>query len=395
MPHRRGPVQLRARPRCAGRCTAGRAPRASRRRPVGARDGSWPTAASAAPLAASARGRAAAGPIRRTVGTSPASPRRATRSSGLAPTSAVAGVTPPAAVRSTRNVLARGSLATSRCSTIVRASSGPSAASRSARASTTLCRPLPGRAVASVRWRCGPRCSSGGRHRLGDPHRREASRTGHAGRASVNCTDCGRISAAGLDMSKGKAPKMIGVLCEARAARASAIRGKAVCTPSATTTPSRAGEDERRFAGHAAAGLGWPVSPSALIWRTPCSKPHTAIDAASHREPDAFVDRLLDPAGEHRAGEVAVPDEERRRATPCGRSASAMARSARSLTCCGGLTAGASVRPHQPVGHRLADLRGGQALVVAVIPFGDQRRHLVDGEAGQFGGDQRALAAGC
>ncbi len=64
------------------------------------------------------------------------------------------------------------------------------------------------------------------------------SRTGHPGSASVTATDCGRINAAGLEMSKGKAPKMIGALCEARAARASAIRGKAVCTPSAAMTPS-------------------------------------------------------------------------------------------------------------------------------------------------------------
>ena len=48
------------------------------------------------------------------------------------------------------------------------------------------------------------------------------------------------------------------------------------------------------------------------------------------------------------------------------------------------------MRPHQPVGHLLPDLLGGQALVVAVVPFGQKGRHLVDFQAGQFGGDQRA-----
>ena len=54
-----------------------------------------------------------------------------------------------------------------------------------------------------------------------------------------------------------------------------------------------------------------------------------------------------------------------------------------------GLAARATVRPDQPVGHRLADLVGRGALVVAVVPLGQQRGDLVDLEPGQFGGHQR------
>ena len=38
------------------------------------------------------------------------------------------------------------------------------------------------------------------------------------------------------------------------------------------------------------------------------------------------------------------------------------------------LTARAPVRPHQPIGIGFVDLRGGQALVGAVIPLGEQRQ---------------------
>jgi len=110
-----------------------------------------------------------------------------------------------------------------------------------------------------------------------------------------------------------------------------------------------------------------------------------------HREPDAFVDGLLDPAGDDRAGEVTVPDEDdvaglhvvqRQGDRPVGPLTDLR----------GGLAAGAPVRPHQPVRHRLADLHGGRSLVVPVIPFADQRIHLVDIEAGKFGGHDGALA---
>lgn len=57
-----------------------------------------------------------------------------------------------------------------------------------------------------------------------------------------------------------------------------------------------------------------------------------------------------------------------------------------------GLAAGASVRPYQPVRHRLSDLHGGGSLVISVIPFADQRIDVIDSETGKVGGDPRALA---
>ena len=48
---------------------------------------------------------------------------------------------------------------------------------------------------------------------------------GQSGSASGTARDCGRISAAGRDMSKGNAPNTIGVLPDVSAARASASRG--------------------------------------------------------------------------------------------------------------------------------------------------------------------------
>ena len=53
--------------------------------------------------------------------------------------------------------------------------------------------------------------------------------------------------------TNGKAPKTIGELCDASAARASASRGKAVCTPSATTAPVR---PARTKAGSRVTGWG-------------------------------------------------------------------------------------------------------------------------------------------
>ena len=117
---------------------------------------------------------------------------------------------------------------------MVRASSGPSATNRNARASTTLCSPLAGsrsrRNAAPIRARC-----SSGSGNVCAIRTVGSGRSGQFGSASRNCTDCGRISAAGLDMSNGKAPRMIGALCDASAARASASSWNAVCTPSATT----------------------------------------------------------------------------------------------------------------------------------------------------------------
>ena len=197
-----------------------------------------------------------------------------------------------------------------------------------------------------------------------------SSRSGQSGSVSVNCTACGRISAAGLEMSNGKAPKMIGALCDASAARASASRGNAVCTPSATTTPVRPAST-KTGSRVTSTWTGWavPVSPSALSWRTPCSKPHTAIDAAAianliPSETGCSTQRVITAREKW-----PCPTNTTSRDSMCS-NASAIDRSARSQTCCRRLTAGTTVRPHQPVGHRLADLFGGRALVVAVIPFG-------------------------
>ena len=46
--------------------------------------------------------------------------------------------------------------------------------------------------------------------------------------------------------------------------------------------------------------------------------------------------------------------------------------------------------PHQPIGHGLPDLRRRQSLVVAVIPLGQHGVDLVDVQARQLGGGQRA-----
>ena len=66
----------------------------------------------------------------------------------------------------------RGLAATSRC-TMVRASSGPSATSRNARASTTLCRPLAGSRRRSSAAAMRARCSLGLGKCLRDVHRRK------------------------------------------------------------------------------------------------------------------------------------------------------------------------------------------------------------------------------
>ena len=117
---------------------------------------------------------------------------------------------------------------------IVRASSGPSATSRNARASTTLCSPLAGSRSRCTAAAIRARCSSGSGS-VSATRTAGSDRNGHFGNASRNCTSCGRISAAGLDMSNGKAPTMIGVLREVSDVRASAMLLYAVCTPSATT----------------------------------------------------------------------------------------------------------------------------------------------------------------
>ena len=58
--------------------------------------------------------------------------------------------------------------------------------------------------------------------------------------------------------AKGKAPNMIGVLCGASAARASASFGNAVCTPSAMTAPPPASTNEGSRVTWAGTGGGGP-----------------------------------------------------------------------------------------------------------------------------------------
>jgi hypothetical protein len=105
---------------------------------------------------------------------------------------------------------------------MVRASSGPSAANRNARASTTLCSPFAG-----SRNRCSAvailaRCSAGSGS-VSTIRTPGCIRSGHFGSASRKDTSCGLINATGLDMSNGKAPTMIGVLCDVSDVRASAM----------------------------------------------------------------------------------------------------------------------------------------------------------------------------
>ena len=69
-----------------------------------------------------------------------------------------------------------------------RTSSGPSATSRSARASTTLCRPVRGSLSRASASAMRARCSSGVGSVLGDPHRRAGRARGQSGSASVNRT---------------------------------------------------------------------------------------------------------------------------------------------------------------------------------------------------------------
>ena len=165
------------------------------------------------------------------------------------------------------------------------------------------------------------------------------------------------------------------------------------CMPSATTAPAGPLRTNDGSGGHVpAAGSRWPVSPSAR------ELAYAVLEAAHrdrrrrHREPDALAQRQLDPAGQDRRGRSGRGRRTPRRASPCAPAPARWPGRRASLTCVDALAARAAVRPHQPVRDGLADLVGGQALVVAVVPFGEQRGHLVDGESGQFGGDQRALA---
>ena len=353
-------AQLRRRRRSADRRTTGRAPRASRRRPAGARGGSWPTRPARRRWPRRRRGPASRGAEPANGAQVTRSPWRATSSSGLAPTSAVAGV---AAARGRqvgeigvgrRVVRRRGGR------TMVRASSGPSATNRSARASTTLCRPLAG-ILQPLQRRGDPGAvlvGLGQRLARSAPWAARAAATPAARRGTA--TACGRISAAGLDMSNGKAPKMIGALCDASAARASAmlcVGGVHAVGDDGAAAGRRGRRSARGSRRHGRVG-GWPVSPECaesgaprVRSRTPRSTPPPSRTGCP-RTRGSSTQRVTTAREK-----CPCPTNTTSRDSMCS-SASAMARSARSLTCCGGLAAGAAVRPHQPVGHGLADLAG-------------------------------------
>ena len=65
---------------------------------------------------------------------------------------------------------------------------------------------------------------------------------------------------------------MIGVLCDVSDVRASAMLLYRGVYPFGDDGTAAGGEDERRLAGHVnTVGFGYPVNPSALSWRAPCS----------------------------------------------------------------------------------------------------------------------------
>ena len=135
---------------------------------------------------------------------------------------------------------------------------------------------------------------------------------GQSGSASVRRTAPGTSNAAGLSTSKGNAPNTIGAAPERSAACAALhVADSAACTPSATRVPvgPHSANGGSAMLTRVRLPAGWPVNPSAASCRTPCSNPHTAIEAGEHPEAAALDERQLDPAGDHRAGEVAVAHE--------------------------------------------------------------------------------------
>ena len=75
-------------------------------------------------------------------------------------------------------------------------------------------------------------------------------------------------------------------------------------------------------------------------------------------------------------------------------AASASTPSAAGRDLLGGLPARARVRPDRPARVGLADLRGGEALVVAVVPLDEPVVDAVDGQPGELGGGARARRGG-
>ena len=179
-----------------------------------------------------------------------------------------------------------------------------------------------------------------------------SGRIGQSGSASVNRTACGRISAVGLDMSKGKAPTMIGVSRSASAACAPASRWVGGVHAVGDHDAVAAGKHEGRF-GHSRRHTRVRIAgqPSAASWRT-LARSRTPRSTRRPCEADALLQRQLKPAGDDGAGEVAVADEhhivgrhvlQRQRDGAVGAVADLRDTFA----------AGTAVPPQQPTGHRL------------------------------------------
>src|SRR3984893_9584136 len=264
---------------------------------------------------------------------------------------------------------------------MILASSGASAVSCSARASTTFCRVLPGAVIFSRARRTRARCSPG--EGTASTTRTAGSESvGQSGSPAVRRTARGAINAAGLSTSKANAPSTIGTSPECNADWASVTLQKRACVPSATRVP---------VGPHSANG------GSAVIRMREAERNYLAdpvFEAAdrdaggAHAEAAALDQRQLHPAGDDGARKVAMTHEhhvarrhqsQSQRNGPVG--AVADLRDA--------FTAWATVRPDRPMGLCSVDLRGRHAFVRSVIPFTEQLGFLVDGQAGEFGGLHR------
>ena len=125
--------------------------------------------------------------------------------------------------------------------------------------------------------------------------------------------------------------------------------------------------------------------------RAPRSEPSTVVPAGSNPNRTPSVAFKPKPRGDQHPAEMPVSDQDhvamrhgRRHPVqqfvgPLGHLRRALATRNR-------------MRPHAPVRHRLPDLVGGQALVVAVIPLGEVLGHLVHVQTRQLGSVLRTLA---